>query len=175
MFDSSFSDMEVTSLVSSSSTEPWACDWWYFSPLICLYFFEQLGSGHSSSTGEGGGLPQGVGVLGTGGVGGGTTILVFFPWTLGWGESSSPARLFRLLLGSGRGGTKGVGDEGAVEGPEPFAAPRRPFTPPFRNLLCTDERVSRPFGVRLSRSLVGESQNLGGAQSWRVQSSKVPT
>lgn len=81
----------------------------------------------------------------------------------------------RLLLGSGRGGTKGVGDEGAVDEPDPLAAPRRPFTPPLRSLLCTDDLVSRPFGVRLSKSLVGESQNLGGAQSCLVQSNKVPT
>lgn len=135
-----------------------------------MYFFEQFGSGHSSSTGEGGGLPLGVGAT-----------LAFLPDTLAL-ASSSPARLFLLLEVSGRGGTNGVGDEGAVEGPEPFA-PRRPFwPPPFLNLLCTDERVSnykynksvtvsvdgsfsrdflpRPLGVRVSRSLVGESQNL---------------
>lgn len=173
MFDSSFSDIEVTSLVSSSSAEPCACDWWYFSPLICLYFLEQFGSGHSSKTGDGGGLPHWAGC----GVG---ATLVFLPGT-GGPFSSSPARLLRLLFGSGRGGTKGVGDDGAVDEPDPFAAPRRPFTPPpFLNLLCTDERVSvkllrsvlgvdaaadrpllpLPFGVRVSRSLVGESQNL---------------
>lgn len=74
--------------------------------------------------------------------------------------SSSPTRALRLPVGSGRGGTNGVGDEGAVEGPEPLAAPRRPLTPPLRSLLWTEERVSRPFGVRVSKSLVGESQNL---------------
>lgn len=132
--------------------------------------------------GEGGGLPQGVGVVGTGRVGGGMTTFVFFPGTLVAWEGSSSPRFFLLLLGSGLGGTKGVGDDGAVDGPEPLAAPLRPFTPapPFRNLLCTDDRVSvkllrsvlgvaaaaerpllpLPFGVRLSRSLVGESQNL---------------
>lgn len=36
-------------------------------------------------------------------------------------------------------------------------------------------RFPRPFGNRESNSSVGESQNLGGAQSCRVQSSKVPT
>lgn len=134
MLDSSFSDIDVISLVSSSSTEPCACDWWYFNPLICLYFFEQFGSGHSRSTGEGGGLPLGVtGVVAT---------LVFLPVTFKLG-SSSPTLLFLLLEVSGRGGTKGVGDEGAVEGPDPLA-PLRPFTPPpFLSLLCTDERVSK--------------------------------
>lgn len=148
MFDSSFSDMDVTSLVSSSSaTEPCACDWWYFNPLICLYFFEQFGSGHSRRTGEGGGLPQGV-ESGTG-VGAGTVnvgvTLVFFPEPLTeFADSSSPVRLFRLLLGSGRGGTKGVGDDGPAVELAPLAAPRRPLTPPppFLSLLCTDDRVS---------------------------------
>lgn len=78
-------------------------------------------------------------------------------------------------------------------------APRPPFVVPFLNFECTcawekyiELRVSvkllksgvsaallprfpRPFGVRESNSSVGESQNLGGAQSCRVQSSKVPT
>ena len=60
------------------------------------------------------------------------------------------------------------------------ARPRRPFAPPLRSLLCTEDLVSvkllrsppgvlpaaarprfpRPFGVRASKSLVGESQNL---------------
>lgn len=138
-----------------------------------MYFFEQFGSGHSSSTGEGGGLPLGVAGV--------AVTLAFLPDTLA-ADSSSPTLLFLLLEVSERGGTNGVGDEGAVEGPEPFA-PLRPFTPPpFLNLLCTDERVSnykynktcyasvdesffrdflpRPLGVRVSRSLVGESQNL---------------
>lgn len=98
-----------------------------------MYFFEQFGSGHSSSTGEGGGLPLGVAGV--------ATTLVFLPVTFRL-ESSSPTLLFLLFDVSGRGGTNGVGDEGAVEGPEPLA-PLRPFTPPpLRSLLCTDERVS---------------------------------
>lgn len=115
-------------------------------------------------------LPGGVGVVGVGVVGGGLLLVVV---------SSSTVRFLRLLFGSGRGGTNGVGDDGAVEGPEPLAAPLRPLIPPFLNLLCTEDRVSvkllrsvlgdapaarprlpRPFGVRESRSLVGESQNL---------------
>ena len=28
-------------------TPPWACDWWYFNPLMWRYFLEQFGSGHS--------------------------------------------------------------------------------------------------------------------------------
>jgi len=142
MLDSSFSEVDVMSLVSSSSPKPWACDWWYFKPLICLYFFEQFGSGHSKSIGEGGGLPQGAGA------GGGTT-LVFLPLEGTfppdcWDCVSSSPTLFFLLL-SGRGRTKGAGEDGAVEGPEPFGAPRRPLIatpPPLRSLLCTEDLVS---------------------------------
>lgn len=182
IFDSSFSDMDVMSLVSSSSAEPWACDWWYFNPLICLYFFEQFGSGHSNKTGDGGGLLQLFVFVVCWLVEDTTLVFLLFPvWIVAL--SSSPARLFRLLLGSGLGGTNGVGDDGAVDVPVPLAAaPRLPLTPPppFLSLLCTDERVSvkllrsvlgveltadrpllpLPFGVRVSRSLVGESQNL---------------
>lgn len=134
MLDSSFSDVEVmVSLVSSSSAEPWACDWWYLRPLICLYFLLQLGSGHSSRTGEAGGLPEAA----TGGVGAAAT-LVFLPVAGGAG-SSSPALDLRLLEGSGRGGMKGVGDEVPVllalfAGVLPVA-PRRPLPPPLRSLL----------------------------------------
>lgn len=165
---SSFSDMLVMpSFVSSSSAEPCAWLWWYFSPLMCLYFLLQFGSGHSSNTGLAGGEPLG-------GVGGGARLLFL--------SSSSGPRDFRLAAGSGRGGTKAAG-LGLAAG-EPWA-PRRPFPPPFRSLLCTEllvsvkllkslpgvafaaalPRLPRPFGVRASRSLVGESQNLGGAQS----------
>lgn len=155
-----------------------------------MYFFEQLGSGHSSNTGEDGGLlfaPDGAG-------GGGT--LVFFAVL---GDSSSGERPFLLLLVSGLGETKGVGEPvPAVPAPEllePLAAPRLPLAPPFLSLLCTEDRVSvkllksppgvvlaaarplfpLPLGVLASKSLVGESQNLGGAQSCRVQSNSVPT
>lgn len=146
---------------------------------MCLYFLEQFGSGHSRRTGDGGGLLQAAALTLV--VGAGVTLLFLPPGTT---LSSSPARLFRLLDGSTLGGTKGVGDAGA-DGVDPFAAPRRPLTaaavpPPFRSLLCTDDRVSvkllssvvgvaladerpllpRPFGVRVSKSLVGESQNL---------------
>lgn len=117
-------------------------------------------------------------------MGGGAGVLAtrdFLP-VFGGGVSSSPVRLFRFELGSGRGGMKGVGDDVPVfvPVPVPVAPPRRPLPPPLRSLLCTDERVSvkllrsfpgvvlaaarprlpRPFGVRASRSLVGESQNL---------------
>lgn len=157
---------------------------------------EQLGSGHSRSTGEGGGLPTEAGGVGT------LATRDFFPGVAG-GASSSPVRLFRFELGSGRGGMNGVGDDVPVAAVAtvvalfagPDAPPRLPFPPPFRNLLCTDDLVSvkllksfpgvafaaarprfpRPFGVRASKSLVGESQNLGGAQSCRVQSNNVPT
>jgi len=97
--------------------------------------------------------------------------------------SSSGARPFLLLFDSGRGGAKGVGDPVpavALEPDDEPAPPRRPLAPPFRSLLCTDDRVSvkllrsppgfviaaalprfpRPFGILASRSLVGESQNL---------------
>lgn len=134
---------------------------------MCLYFLLQFGSGHSSNTGLAGGEPLG-------GVGGGARLLFL--------SSSSGPRDFLLAAGSGRGGTKAAG-LGLAAG-EP-CAPRRPFAPPFRNLLCTELLVSvkllrslpvvafaaalpllpRPFGVLASRSLVGESQNLGGAQS----------
>lgn len=157
---------------------------------MCLYFLEQLGSGHSRSTGDGGGLEE---LFVDGGIvaGGTGNTFVFFAVV-----SSSPARLFLLFEGSGRGGMKGVGEAGAVGGADPLEAPRRPLTaPPFLSLLCTEDLVSvkllrsvlgvapaadlprfpRPFGVRVSRSLVGESQNLGGAQSCLVQSSSVPT
>lgn len=110
-----------------------------------MYFLQQLGSGHSSNTGDGGGLLQGV--LGTAGMaGGGTTTLVFFPGMLPcWAFSSSPTLLFLLFDGSGRGGTNGVGDDGAVVGADPLVAPLRPLAPgpPLRNLLCTEERVSK--------------------------------
>lgn len=151
-----------------------------------MYFLEQLGSGHSSRTGDGGGLPQGAA-----GVGGGATLVFLLP---GRGESSSPTRPFLLLDGSTLGGTNGVGEDGAVDGVDPLVlavAPLRPLTappappPPFLSLLCTDDRVSvkllrsvvgvvlaaerprlpRPFGVRVSKSLVGESQNLHGRTS----------
>lgn len=134
----------------SSSSVPCACDRWYFNPLACLYFLEQFGSGHSRRTGSGGGEE---------GAGGGR--LAF-----GVGGRSSASEV-RFRLGSGRGGVKGVGEGNA----------RRPFAPPLRSLLCTEERVSvklvmsvgaaprprfapRPFGVRASSSSVGESQNL---------------
>lgn len=93
----------------------------------------------------------------------------------------SSASEFLFLFESGLGGVNGVGDGKAL----------RPFAPPFRSLLWTDDRVSvkfvmsvgaaprprfaRPLGVRESNSSVGESQNRGGAQSCRVQSSRVPT
>lgn len=70
----------------------------------------------------------------------------------------------------------------------------RPFGPPLRSLLCTELLVSvkfiksfvdvtllrpllprPPLGNRESNSSVGESQNLGGAQSCFVQSMRVPT
>lgn len=146
-----------------------------------MYFFEQFGSGHSSSTGEDGGLEDADAEVEDGA---GVGPRLFFD-----GASSSGALGLRLLgVASGRGGTNGVGDDG----------PRRPLAPPLlllRNLLCTEERVSvkllksfagddpvaprprfpLPFGVLASRSLVGESQNLGGAQSCLVQSNRVPT
>lgn len=114
-----------------------------------MYFFEQFGSGHSSRTGSGGGELAGGGGRLALGVG---------------GRSSASDVLF--LLGSGRGGVKGVGEGRA----------RLPFAPPFLNLLCTEDLVSvkfvmsvdaaprprfaRPLGVRASSSSVGESQNL---------------
>lgn len=133
----------------SSSSVPCACDLWYLRPFACLYFFEQLGSGHSSSTGSGGGDV---------GVGGGR-----FAFGVGGLSSASDVR-FRFE--SGLGGVKGVGEGNA----------RRPLAPPLRSLLWTEDRVSvklvisvgaaprplfaRPFGVRASSSSVGESQNL---------------
>lgn len=145
---------------------------------MCLYFLLQFGSGHSSKTGLAGGDPLG-------GVGGGARCRLFFSC------SSSGPRDFRLPAGSGRGGTNAA-ELGLAAG-EP-CAPRRPL-PPLRSLLCTELLVSvkllrslpgvelaaarprfpRPFGVRASRSLVGESQKRGGAQSCNVQSNKVPT
>ena len=190
---SSFSDMLVIpSLVSSSSAEPCAWLWWYLSPLMCLYFLLQLGSGHSNKIGLAGGEPLG-------GVGGGAVALLLLF------SSSSGPRAFLFAAGSGLGGTKedvvaavvtpvveaGLG----LAAGEPWAAPLRPLPPPFLNLLWTELLVSvkllrsfpgvalaaarprfpRPFGVLASRSLVGESQNRGGAQSCLVQSSNVPT
>lgn len=144
-----------------------------------MYFFEQFGSGHSSKTGDGGGLVQ-FNVCNvdedvddddddvvdvedvvddddedddvTFDVAPAITFVFLLPPPLPLPllcklfASSSPARLFRLLLGSGRGGTNGVGDDGAVDVPPepPFddaaaaaAAPRLPLTPPppFLNLL----------------------------------------
>lgn len=144
---SSCSELEPS--LSSSSGDPCACDLWYFKPFACLYFLEQFGSGHSSSTGSGGGEDV---------VGGGR-------FALGVGGLSSASE-FRFLLESGLGGVNGVGEGSA----------RRPLAPPFLNLLWTEERVSvkfvmsvgaaprprfaRPFGVRASNSSVGESQNL---------------
>lgn len=145
---SSCSELEP-SLSKSSSGVPCACDRWYLSPFACLYFLEQLGSGHSRRTGSGGGeVVDGEGR---------------FAFGVGGRSSASEVR-FRLV--SGLGGVKGVGDGSA----------RRPLAPPLRSLLCTDERVSvkfvmsvgaaprprfaRPFGVRASNSSVGESQNL---------------
>lgn len=156
---------------------------------MCLYFLLQLGSGHSNKMGLAGGEPLG-------GVGGGALLLLL--------SSSSGPRDFLLAAGSGLGGTKeevvavavttdveaGLG----LAAGEFWAAPRRPL-PPFLNLLWTELLVSvkllrslpgvafaaarprfpRPFGVLASRSLVGESQNRGGAQSCLVQSSNVPT
>lgn len=119
------------------------------SPFACLYFFEQFGSGHSNNTGSGGGED---------GVGGGR-----FAFGVG-GRSSASDVLF--LFESGLGGVNGVGEGKA----------RRPFAPPFRNLLWTEDLVSvkfvmsvgaaprplfaLPLGVRASNSSVGESQNL---------------
>lgn len=147
---------------------------------MCLYFFEQLGSGHSSSTGDAGGLPLLTGDAGT--VEGSRDFL-----PAGVGGSSSPDRFLRLLLGSGLGGTKAVGDAVPVAVLlallpllPALPPPRRPLAPPLRSLLCTDDLVSvkllrslpgvvaaaalprlpLPFGVLASRSLVGESQNL---------------
>jgi len=134
---------------------------------MCLYFLLQFGSGHSNNTGLAGGEPLG-------GVGGGARRLFFS------GSSSGP-RDFRFAAGSGLGGTNAAG-LGLAAG-EP-CAPRRPL-PPLRSLLCTEllvsvkllrslpgvelaaarPRLPRPFGVRASKSLVGESQNRGGAQS----------
>jgi hypothetical protein len=179
----------VASLVSSSSADPWACDWWYLRPLICLYFLEQLGSGHSSNTGEvGGGL-----------LGADAGPLLFFDTGVGVVSLSFDF----LLLESVLGGANGVGELDPVElFPELLEAgvlplPPRPLLapPPFLSLLCTDDLVSvkllkspvefvlfearprfpRPFGVLESKSLVGESQKRGGAQSCRVQSNNVPT
>ena len=159
-----------------------------------MYFFEQLGSGHSNNTGEvGGGLPFPLLVTGAAGEGGGGREaefdeggapgvgFVFFPFT-GDCCCSSSDLFFRFVPESGRGGTNGVGDEAG--------GPLRPllvllFPLLFvelllRNLLWTEDRVSvkllkslpelelleprprlpLPFGVRASRSLVGESQNL---------------
>lgn len=146
---SSCSELEPS--LSSSTSVPCACDRWYLSPFACLYFLEQFGSGHSRRTGSGGGED---------GVGGGR-------FAFGVGGRSS-ASLVRFRFESGLGGVNGVGDGRA----------RRPFAPPFRSLLCTEDRVSvkfvmslgaaaprprfapRPLGVRASSSSVGESQNL---------------
>lgn len=143
------SNSELEPSLSSSSGEPCACDRWYFRPFACLYFFEQLGSGHSRRTGSGGGED---------GVGGGR-------FALGVGGRSSASEV-RFLLESGRGGVNGVGEGRAL----------RPLAPPLRSLLWTEDRVSvkfvmsvgaaprprfaRPLGVRVSNSSVGESQNL---------------
>lgn len=144
---------------------------------MCLYFLLQLGSGHSNSTGLAGGEPLG-------GVGGGALRLAL--------SSSSGPRDFRLAAGSGLGGTNAAGLGLAAGDP---CAPLRPLPPPLRSLLCTELLVSvkllkslpgvalaaalprfpRPFGVLASKSLVGESQKRGGAQSCRVQSNNVPT
>ena len=44
--------LSCESLMTVKALPKWACDWWYFRPFMCLYFFEQFGSGHSISTGE---------------------------------------------------------------------------------------------------------------------------
>lgn len=103
------------------------------------------------------------------------------------GESSSDPRGFLLLLvldtGEETGSDLGAGGGDGTSRPDPIppagipvAPPLLPFAPPFRNLLCTDDRVSvkllrspgaaarprfpRPLGVLASNSSVGESQNL---------------
>lgn len=97
---------------------------------MCLYFLEQLGSGHSSRAGEAGG-EEGARRLPA-------------------GDSSSVTRAFLLPTGAGGAG-EGAGDgealvEGGGEGaslggpellaPAPAAPPRpRPLAPPFLSLL----------------------------------------
>lgn len=126
---------------------------------------------------------------------------------------------------SGRGGKNAVGDGDGVEfvvlldalavlvavddddvfvvdvdAPVADARPPRAFEPPFRNLLCTELRVSvkllksfegcidaflhaarfaRPFGVRASNSSVGESQSLQRRKSlvfkfFKINFKKLP-
>lgn len=134
------------------------------------------------AAGEGGGGGGRVVVLAAGGVGAPGAGFDFFPLTGGCWDSSSDL-FFRFVPESGLGGTKGVGDE-VLSPRRPLLDL---LFPPLllvelllRNLLCTDDRVSvkllksfpelelleplprlpLPLGVRASKSLVGESQNL---------------
>jgi len=169
-----------------------------------LYFLLQSCSGHSSSTGEiAHGEATLLGFLDADADDGAVAVLVAalvvvegFP--LNGGLSSFDFRLF-----SGRGTEKVVGDVDGVFVIAVFVdmltlvdeefREARPLLPPFLNLLCTELRVSvkfsksllvtllrpllarPPFGNLESSSSVGESQNLGGAQSCFVQSINVPT
>jgi hypothetical protein len=153
-----------------------------------------VGFGALQQHGEGGGLPQGVGVLGDGRRRGGPRSWSSFPGR--WVGGNPPRRRDSsaccwVLDGEAR---RAWGTRGPWKDPNrspPLDAPSRP---PFRNLLCTDERVSvkllrsvlgvaaaaerpllpRPFGVRLSRSLVGESQNLRQNKNKMVKNLHFP-
>lgn len=175
--------VESVSVLFVDSLKPlWARVWWYFNPLICLYFLLQFGSGHSIKA-RGGACK--VGVVGslenTLGVG------VFRDWERlrllpfladsGTGLNSRSGRDLRLpftLVGA----SHFTGLAGTVK--FEFAV-LRPF--PLRNLLWTLRkstevlpRFALLFLLALaSISLVGDSQKRGGAQSCLVQSNKVPT
>ena len=127
---------------------------------MCLYFLEQLGSGHSMSRGDAGGSEGPEDATGE------DPRLLFLPFSPPTGSGS---RLLRLLLGEAGAGA-GVGVVGV---------PRRPLVAFWRSLPLrvsegvsggplgvpgaatpVRERLPRPLGVRDSMSLVGESQNL---------------
>lgn len=126
---------------------------------MCLYFLPQLGSGHRMRAGEHG--ASGVGVL---------RARALF---LSGGLSSNSGGLLRRRP-SFLAGLQGTANR------RPFPLRSFPWTGAARADASASPRAlfGRPPLGRpplASKSLVGDSQNRGGAQSCLVQSSRVPT
>lgn len=173
----------------SSSVCAWA--WWYFSPLMCLYFLLQFGWGQSMRMGEGQFRSRTAGSTLT--AAGGTAaepiefvrmrLLPLESSELEFSSMSERGLLFRLVTEEGLAFTSSAVPPGGVRWSEEFWLPRRPLLlAPARVLLLLlvpllsevaavsltgvlllgRMRLPLPRPLRISRSLVGESQNLPG-------------
>ncbi|TNN57500.1 hypothetical protein EYF80_032324 [Liparis tanakae] len=159
-----------------------ALAWWYLSPLMCLYFLLQEGWGQSMSTGEGQARSSGGGAGGSQSVLALLAALVSSELEVG---SMSEAGLFFLLAADGLALASSAAPPAVwlplrplllaaaaprvlPPAPPPPPPPAPPPPPPLPRLSEEHENqtglVPRPG-----------SRYLGGAQSCRVQSSKVPT